>query len=367
MKANLEDVLKCAICPNMCRFACPVLDAEKSESTSPSGRMRIAYLMETDKLHFSRDAVELMYKCAGCSACQFWCPFEFDVSDLSLGVREDIVDKNKVPPAVVQLIQDLEKSRRLYGTNSTVQKLMETSVKEADVLFFVGCVSAAKRPEVVKSTVEILKKAEVDFTMISDEWCCGAPAGFLGFAEVFRRFAEHNAEDFEKTGCKTVICDCPGCAYTLKELYPLKGVKLGQEILHSSQFFLKLIKEKLIKPKVPNKQSYVFHDPCLLARKLNIESEPREVLTSIPRLKLREPRFTGKETWCCGNGGTLRVVSPKTSRKITDRRLQELKAISNFVISACPTCEVTFKDADERGEAEVFDISEILLKSLTKV
>ena len=366
MKANLDNVLKCAICPNMCRFACPVLDAEKSESTSPSGRMRIAYLMETDKLPFSRDAVELMYKCAGCSACQFWCPFEFDVSDLSLGVMGDIIDKNKAPPAVVRLVKDLEKNRRLYRASPSIRDLTENSPKEAEVLFFVGCVSAGQRPEVVNSTAEILKRAEVDFAIISGQWCCGAPAEFFCFSEVFGQFAERNAEDFEKAVCKTVICDCPACAYILKELYPLKGIKLGQEILHSSQFFLRLIKEGLVKPKVPDNGSYVFHDPCLLARKLKVESDPREVLTSIPGLKLKEPRFRGKETWCCGNGGTVRMVSPKTARKITNRRLQELKSVSNFIITACPTCEVTFKDA-ARGEVEVFDVSEILLKSLTKV
>lgn len=365
MKANLDDVLKCAICPNMCRFACPVLDVEKSESTSPSGRMRIAYLMETDKLHFSRDAVELMYKCAGCSACQFWCPFKFDVSDLSLGVREDIVDKNKVPPAVAQLVNDIEKNRRLYETESHVRDLAENSPKEGDVLFFVGCVSAGQRPEVVKSTAEILKMAEIDFAMISGQWCCGAPAEFFGFSRVFKQFAQRNVEDFEKAGCKTVICDCPACAYILKELYPLEGIKLGQEILHSSQFFLRLIKEGLVEPEFPNGGSYVFHDPCLLARKLEVESDPREVLTSIPGLELKEPRFAGKETWCCGNGGTLKMVSPKTSRKITNRRLQELKSISSSIITACPTCEVTFKET-ATCEVKVFDVSEILLKSLTK-
>jgi len=34
-------------------------------------------------------------------------------------------------------------------------------------------------------------------------------------------------------------------------------------------------------------------------------------------------------------------------------------------VTACPTCEVTFRDA-AAGEVEVFDISEILSKSITK-
>lgn len=322
--------------------------------------------METNKLGFSRDAVGLMYECAGCGACRFWCPFEFDVGDLSLGVREDIVDMNRAPPVVNQLVKDLEKSHRLYKIDPHADKIIEASQRKADVLFFVGCVSAAMRPGVVNSTVEILKRAGVDFAIIDGEWCCGAPAEFFGFSEIFKRFAQHSAENFEKSRCETIICDCPGCAYTFKELYPLRNVKLRQKILHSSQFFLKLIREELVKLEVADNRSCVYHDPCLLVRKLKVESEPRDILASIPGLELREPRFARQETWCCGSGGTLRMVNPKASKRIANRRLQELKATSNLIVSACPTCEVTLKDAERAGEIEVTDVSEILLKSLMK-
>jgi hypothetical protein len=46
--ADVGDVLKCALCPNMCRFDCPVLRAAKSETYSPAGKARIAYLLEMD-------------------------------------------------------------------------------------------------------------------------------------------------------------------------------------------------------------------------------------------------------------------------------------------------------------------------------
>ena len=90
--ADVGDVLKCALCPNMCRFDCPVLQAAKSETYSPAGRARIAYFMEMGRLT-SEDAVNLMYVCAGCSACQKWCPFDFNVGDLLTGVRKDIAEK----------------------------------------------------------------------------------------------------------------------------------------------------------------------------------------------------------------------------------------------------------------------------------
>jgi hypothetical protein len=87
-KAEVDSILKCALCPNMCRFDCPVLKVEKSEASSPAGKMRIAYLLETGKLEFSEDAIDLMYKDADCDACKQWCPFNFSVGELLVDVRK---------------------------------------------------------------------------------------------------------------------------------------------------------------------------------------------------------------------------------------------------------------------------------------
>ena len=90
--AAVDDILKCGLCPNMCRFDCPVLQAAQSETYSPAGKARIAYLLEMER-YVSDDAVDLMYACCNCDACQKWCPFDFSVGDLLTGVRKDIVEK----------------------------------------------------------------------------------------------------------------------------------------------------------------------------------------------------------------------------------------------------------------------------------
>ncbi|RLF63472.1 MAG: hypothetical protein DRN31_02365, partial [Thermoplasmata archaeon] len=72
--ADMDAVIKCALCPNMCKFDCPVLAAEKNDAVSPSGKMRLAYFIEAGYLS-SDDAFEDMYKCTGCNACVQWCPF----------------------------------------------------------------------------------------------------------------------------------------------------------------------------------------------------------------------------------------------------------------------------------------------------
>ena len=39
-----DDLIKCALCPNMCRHACPISIVDGKETTSPTGKARTAFL-----------------------------------------------------------------------------------------------------------------------------------------------------------------------------------------------------------------------------------------------------------------------------------------------------------------------------------
>jgi Fe-S oxidoreductase len=360
--ANVGDILKCALCPNMCRFDCPVLRVEKSEALSPSGKTRIAYFLEMNKLNFTSDFIDLMYKCAGCDACKQWCPFDFSVGDLLLGVREDIIERGLAPSPLVEFKDELEKNHTIYE-ETPVNAGIEIKKERADILYFRGCTAKAKTPEVVDANLKILKKSGVEFTTLPDEWCCGVPFLILGFKDAFKEFAEHNVKAIKESKCKTLVCGCPECTYVFKELYPKLGFRLKAEILPMAQFLLRLVEEKRIKP-MSLKEEYVYHDPCVLSRKLNVCAQPRELLKSIPGLKLKEAHFSQKETRCCGMGGMLGITNPKISLEIAKNRISELGEAGDSVVTACPTCELAFKNADKK--LKILDLSEVLLKSLEK-
>ncbi|MBU7025992.1 MAG: (Fe-S)-binding protein, partial [Theionarchaea archaeon] len=294
-KADVSDILKCALCPNMCRFDCPVLQAAKSETYSPAGKARIAYFLEMGRFT-SDDAVDLMYACAGCSACQRWCPFNFSVEDLLTGVRKDIIGKGLVPSSLMSLKENLVKNHTIYEGGTTSLGL---TPKKADILYFAGCTTLNKTRKVADATLKILEKAGINFTALPEEWCCGAPLSILGFDKDFKKFAKHNTKMFKEEGYKTIVCSCPECAYIFKEVYPLIGLKMDADIVHTSQFLLTLVKEGKITLK-ERKEECVYHDPCALARRLHIYEEPRALLKYIPGLTLNEAQFTKEETRCCG-------------------------------------------------------------------
>jgi len=350
-KAEVDSILKCALCPNMCRFDCPVLKVEKSEASSPAGKMRIAYLLETGKLEFSEDAIDLMYKDADCDACKQWCPFNFSVGELLVDVRRDIVERGLAPKSLLEFQERLKKEHTIYEGGIT--SLNMDPKKGGDVLYFAGCTTLNKRKEVADATIKILEKAGINFTTLPEEWCCGAPLHTLGFHDAFREFTEHNLKTLKKAGCKTMICSCPACVYAFKELYPRNKLKVE----HTSQFLLRLIKEGKIGPMEMNEE-YVFHDPCVLSRKLGIYEEPREVLNNISKLKLKEAYFNKKDTRCCGLGGVLGITAPEISLKIAKNRSSELKEVCGSIVTACPACEMALK-ADK-----VLDISEVVLRAM---
>lgn len=354
-KADMVDVLKCALCPNMCRFDCPVVQAAKSETYSPAGRSRIAYLMETKQVD-PEDAVNIMYACAGCDACKQWCPFGFSVEDLLVGVRKDIVKEGVVPENVTQVKNRLMKTRSFYEEK---RKSVGKRVQPADNLYFAGCSALNKRFESVDAVVTIMEKNNIAYGTLKEEWCCGAPLYLLGFEKEFTEFAEHNMGIITENGYNKIVCTCPQCVYMFKEVYPKFGISFDAEILHVSEFWLQLVKKGAITFKEMSTK-YVYHDPCILARKLNIIEEPRELLQSIPGLTLKEVYLNKENTHCCGMGGALAVTHPDISLKIAETRSSQLENVSSSVVTGCPTCALAFN----RMGLNTIDLSELILKVL---
>ena len=350
INADLDLIIKCALCPNMCRFDCPVSEVSKKETLSPSGKSRLAYLYETDRV--SPDKVmDVLYSCCNCDACKQWCPFDFSLGDLLIGVHQDLVENNNIPKNVAEMHDKLIQNHTLEDRDVKIH-----AEKTGEILYFMGCNTVTNHQEVVDSVTSFFKKYDESYAIIEDEWCCGSPLHKNGFAKDFKEFAKHNVEKIKESGCKKLICSCPTCAYMFKMIYPEIGFKLDVQILHISEYFYEKTKDKKIGD-IGSDKEFVYHDPCTLVRKLEITAEPRKLLESIPGLKLKYPYYSGTDTQCCGGGGTLKYSNPGLSEKITKKRIEDLKKDGRSVITACPTCKTVFC---ENG-IEAYDISEILM------
>ena len=62
----------------------------------------------------------------------------------------------------------------------------------------------------------------------------------------------------------------------------------------------------------------------------------------------------------CGKGGSLGSTNPDIAEKIAQKRVAELRKEAECIVTACPTYTLAFNGC------EVYDISEIVVKSLEK-
>jgi len=79
-----------------------------------------------------------------------------------------------------------------------------------------------------------------------------------------------------------------------------------------------------------------YQDPCHLAHAQRITAAPRAILKSIPGLELVEME---NAAMCCGGAGIYWMVQQDLSRKIMDRKLENIAATgAEAVVTANPGC-----------------------------
>ncbi|MFW9782054.1 MAG: (Fe-S)-binding protein [Candidatus Heimdallarchaeota archaeon] len=380
LKADIDNLIKCMLCPNMCRFDCGSLQASNTESMSPAYKAKIAYYLSIGKLDpmdpENREFIDLMYKCSNEETCKVWCPFEFSVVSLLEGVRDDLTEKGLMPEYLKPRISNLKNTNTIEDHDiykTYVEKGIDNIETDGndEVYYYIGC-EMMKFPEVVKANIEILKKARIKFsTNLEKKMCCSGPMFNIRDLNTAKEFAERNRILIESTGAKLVVSDCPGCVLALTKRYESVGIKIDAKIIHITEYIAQIMNEGKISPRVSIPDEYknvIIHDPCLMARNLNDVSSLREILEKVPGIDLKEPIFNKELTHCCGWSGTLHWVEKNIAIKEAENRINELKETgANIFLSACPLCELGLSygiNETEKDKYKILDISELLIKVL---
>ena len=110
-----DDLVKCALCPNMCRHVCPVSIVDGRETTSPAGKARIAFFIREGIIELNEKNLRPLYMCLSCDLCSQYCPFGFSVSDLIRTVKEDAIVKGITFKEFSEVFENLEKYSNVYG------------------------------------------------------------------------------------------------------------------------------------------------------------------------------------------------------------------------------------------------------------
>jgi heterodisulfide reductase subunit B len=220
--------------------------------------------------------------------------------------------------------------------------------------------------KVLTNAVSVLNKLGIDLGYLyEDEPCCGSPLYYSGFVDDYIENAQKTYELLRSLGVKKIVGVIPACTGSLKNLYPSVVDGYDIEVKHFIEVVAQRLRETKIKPKLKEKMVVTYHDPCQLSRYLNLVEEPREVMSMIGGLELREPEAMQKGEWstCCGGGGGMEVCFPELSERMVVRRVEELLTTGAPVIAtSCPACVMQLLRGINKvkAEIEVIDLAEIL-------
>lgn len=378
---------------------CPAYDVWQHEAYSSFGKVAIARALYEGKMELTDKAVELIYACSVCGACREECfarkrtkyyeehgvpPSPFDPLEIILALRRDSVELGKGPlPRQQRWMKEIEERNNPYfekheaRLNWLSPEVRGKLPKRADVVYFVGCTASYREPQIAKATVDILEKAGVDYTiMFPEEWCCGSPVYMVGNTNLFNRQLKHNVEAVKNYGAKQLVTSCAGCYRMWKKEYPetLKEM-LPFEVLHSVEFIQKLIRDGRIRLDKKIAKEVTYHDPCHIGRHLMdgngsykpLFDQPREILQSIPGIKLKEMPRKRWYSYCCSAGGGFKSAFPTQAIEIAARRINEALEVGvNTLVSACPFCYRNFRDAinERKFNIELYDVVELVAASI---
>ncbi len=415
-KGHMEMCCRCSCCKfvpmqkvsgEQYANVCPSISRYNFHAYSGGGRLNIALATLNEGLKYTDKLLDVVYNCQMCGACGVSCNYamDMDVQEPINEFRIQCVQDGQSNPALDKVIKGLRREGSMVpvkgrrGAWAAGMKLKDATKGKVDVLYHVGCLTSYNKDmhKLARATAKILQKAGVNFGIAgNNEVCCGGRAYQMGYEKDFLRQAKKNMAMIKKAGIKTVVTSCADGYQAFNVLYDKYKLKGDLEVLHISEFMDRLIKSGKLKLRKRVEASVTYHDPCRLGRlgepwihwqgkkipgdrfvfdppreyrrgSNGVYEPPRDVLKSIPGVKLMEMNRIKEYAWCCGSGGGVGESNPDFAKWTARERIEEAGASgAEAIVTACPWCEKTFNDAirETGGNMKVYDIVELVENAL---
>jgi Fe-S oxidoreductase len=387
-------------CPSIARFGW--------RAYSGGGRLGIGVALVEKQLDYSSERLkDIVYNCQVCGQCDVSCKYAMDmeVLDPIMEMRSELVKHGNTHAVLDKMIYSLNHGGPMVIEGKAKQgewlkglDVKDFTTKKTPVVYHAGCRTCYDKSlwPIAQKAIKLMQKAKIDVGVAYEESCCGGRAYQMGYQEAAIAQAKLNMEALKKAGVKTLVTGCAECYFAFAVLYDKFGVKGDLEVLHTSQYFARLVKEGKLKPAKKVDLTVTYHDPCHLGRQgePNIKWEgkrvpgqviifeppkefrrgdkgiydpPRNLLKSIPGVKLIEMDRNMENAWCCGAGGGVKETNPEFAAWTATQRINEAKeTTASAIVSGCPGCESLFiSTIKENGEnLKVYDLVEVLAESV---
>jgi glycolate oxidase iron-sulfur subunit len=219
-----------------------------------------------------------------------------------------------------------------------VKKVEPAPQRKAVVGFFPGCIGSVMFEDVNLMAVELLAASGAEVVIPRAQGCCGAIHHHNGAHHPAQVMAKHNIDTFlpqDGPAVDYIATNIAGCGAMLREYdfllrddpqYADRAKQFCSKVRDISEVLLQL---GLPPMKHPVDQTITYHDACHLAHAQKVTVPPRQLLASIPGIKLVA---LPESDMCCGAAGTYNLQHPEMASSLAARKL------SNIAITGATTC-----------------------------
>jgi len=419
MLMELDDQMAACMKCGMCQSVCPVFSETMLEADVTRGKITLLEHLGREMIKDPRQVSAKLNRCLLCGSCEANCPSGVKIMDIFMKARviatsykglssgKKLVFRGLLKhPGLFNLLTEM--SAKLQGSFTTIENEAantascgilspligkrhltllnkrpfrkdypflntERGSSGLKAAFFTGCLVDKLYPNIGHAAVKVLKHHETGIFIPEGQGCCGIPALASGDIETFRDLVKMNIEVFEKGDFDYLITPCATCTSVIKKTW-LKMLKdddkelyekvqvLASRTMDISQFLVDKVGLK-INDKTGIKKSVTYHDPCHLDKSLGITSQPRKLI-SASSSELKEMNEANR---CCGCGGTFNLYHYDISKKIGERKGENIRASkADIVATSCPACMMQINDmiSQSGGGIDIRHVIEVYADSI---
>lgn len=387
-KPQQRDLDRCVHC-GLCLNACPTYRELHLEMDSPRGRIYQMVQVSTGAAPINESYIEHIELCLACRGCETACPSGVRYGRLVEAARAEIENQLERPwrarvlrnlvfrrllpsrfnlqlagamlylyqaSGLRKLVRTLGLLPDRMGAIESLSPAIETPFfyryygktlpaegkQRYRVAFLGGCIANLSFARLNEATVRVLQKNGCEVSIPAAQTCCGALHVHAGIRDQARELARRNIDAMTGGAYDAIITNAAGCGSTLKEYHDL--FEHDPEYAGKSQRFSDLVKDvneflasiELNSDFKEMPVSVTYQDSCHLAHGQKIRTAPRQLLSAIPGLQLREMALPDL---CCGSAGIYNVLHTEMSMALLEKKMADVNGTRAEVIAtANPGC-----------------------------
>jgi glycolate oxidase iron-sulfur subunit len=256
---------------------------------------------------------------------------------------------------------NLDQTIPAYPDSTVAGKNAPESAIVSSVVVHHGCVAQVLNESTNLNCERALGAAGYSVVGLGKTVCCGALDIHHGHLERARQFARTNVAELAASGAASIISAASGCAAVIAQygqllkddpVFATQARDISARVTDlSSLLMARPGSEPIFPPSAPRgvegrqdsrsvtefRATVTYHDSCHLAHGLGVREQPRQLVRSIPGVRLIE---LPESDLCCGSAGSYNLTERAMARELARRKVDNIVSTgADFVLLSNPGCE----------------------------